>query len=149
MELPQLPVGDYGDLMQTAFMAAALLAGLAVKRTKSTSESDSHVVTETVDEGVLGKFAELFERIGRLEIDLIETKAELAEARQELAEFKKLEEWLKAKLYEKETEIAEMQSRCAESIECRDAEIRSLKTSLENHRRRIKELETKLEEQAI
>jgi len=126
--LPQLPLGDYGDLT-ALFLGVVAMVGYFVKRR---TKSETYAVTEVVDDGVLGKFSDLFKRIGQLELDLQKMTNELNE--------------LVEQLHDKEAEMETYRARAAAALEAKDKEIRSLRTSLENHRRRIKELEDRLEE---
>lgn len=135
--LPDLPVGDYGDLTQVALTLAVVIV-YAVTTRRSSTKSEAHTVHEQVDNSVLGRFEGLFERISRLEASLDETKLDLARAMQELEE-------LKAELRSKEDEIEALRVSYNISLAEKEKEIKSLRTSLENHRRRIKELETRQE----
>lgn len=114
---------DYGDAIAYAIAAIALVAGhLITKRSKSTSSE--HNVNETVDEGVLNQFQALNDRLTALELQLASTRTELADVRRERdRQMEALRETYRDALVEKDKEIA------------------SLGTSLENHRRRIKQLE--------
>lgn len=126
--MPTLPFGDYGDLA-TILMAAVLSLGYFVKKSTKT---ESYSVTEVIDDGVLGKFAELFKRIGRLENDLHDMTDELNS--------------LVVQLHTKEGEMEQYRLAATAALAQKDKEIKSLRTSLENHRRRIKELENQQEE---
>lgn len=135
--LPTLPVGDYGDLVQVALTLAAVIV-YAVTTRKSSTDTTSHSVNEQVDDSVLGRFETLFDRIGRLERSLDETKLDLAKAMREL-------ESLRIEVAAKEEEIVALRTSYTVALAEREREIKSLKASLENHRKRIKELETRLE----
>ena len=112
---------DFGDAIAYAIAALAVVAGhLITKRSKSTE----HNVNETVDEGVLIQFQALNNRLTALELQLASTRTELADVRRERdRQMETLRETYRDALREKDTEIA------------------SLHKSLENHRRRIKQLE--------
>jgi type II secretory pathway component PulM len=88
------------------------------------SESSSRSVTETVDEGVLAQFLALGERLTKLELELQETRAELTEVRRE-----------------RDAQIEALRAAYLDALGEKDKEIASLRTSLENHRKRIKQLE--------
>jgi chromosome segregation ATPase len=107
---------DYGDAIAYAIAAATFVAGYFVtKRTRSTSSSRN--VNETVDDGVLSQFLKLNDRLTKLELELASTRAELADVKRE-------RDW-----------------QIEEALADKNIEIASLKTSLENHRKRIKQLE--------
>ena len=84
-------------------VAAVVTASAALAKVfwPSKSHNASHSVSEVVDDSVLGRFEELFERIGTLETDLAEAKRDLAMALVEIRELHKLEEYLQAHLHER------------------------------------------------
>jgi predicted RNase H-like nuclease (RuvC/YqgF family) len=114
---------DYGDAVAYAVAAVAIVGGQLVRR-RSLSESSSRNVTETVDEGVLAQFLALGERLTKLELELQETRAELTEVRRE-----------------RDAQIEALRAAYLDALGEKDKEIASLRTSLENHRKRIKQLE--------
>lgn len=114
---------DYGDAVAYAVAAVAIVGGQLVRR-RSLSESSSRNVTETVDEGVLSQFLALGERLTKLELELQETRSELTEVRRE-----------------RDAQIESLRAAYLDALGEKDKEITSLRTSLENHRKRIKQLE--------
>jgi len=75
----------------------------------------TRIINEDIDASVLDKFAELFERIGTLEVDLKTTAEQLKDAVAEIAELKKLEEYLKERLLEKDVEIQSLRDERAKN----------------------------------
>ena len=114
---------DGGDAIAYAIGAVVMFLGYFVTK-RSKSESKEHSVTETVDEGVLAQFQALNDRLTKLELELAETRNELTEVRRE-----------------RDVQIEALRDLYNEALEEKDKEIKSLKTSVENHRRRIKQLE--------
>jgi chromosome segregation ATPase len=120
----QFPL-DGGDAIAYAIGAVVMFLGYFVTK-RSKSESSEHVVMETVDEGVLTQFQALNDRLTKLELELAETRTELIEVRRE-----------------RDNQIEALRELYTDALEEKDKEIKSLSTSLENHRRRIKQLEEK------
>lgn len=119
MDLPL----DYGDAIAYAVMACVMVAGYFVTK-RSKSESSEHNVNETVDVGVLAQFQTLNDRLTKLELELQETRSELTEVRRE-----------------RDAQIEALREAYLDALGEKDKEIASLRTSVENHRKRIKQLE--------
>lgn len=130
---------DFDDILSLTIAATALIALFVTKRssTRTTTATASHAVEEVVDDSVLGRFQELLDRITKLEVDLAAAKKDLAEALREIKELRRLEEYLQAKLHEKDAEVRKLEKSRAQNL----AEIRRLKQALEEARGRIKHLE--------
>lgn len=102
------------DAATIATAVAAVVALFITKRTREqiSSDAESHSVTEAVDSTVLGQFQELMTRLSALEIELAttnlrleSTERALAAAQTEITELRKLEEYLQARLHEKDAEV--------------------------------------------
>lgn len=139
---------DHDDLAAIVIAVAALLAVFVPKmsrsRTKSTLTTRQQQLNETVDSTVLGKFEDLYEKLADLESELALTnkalgvaQAELKEALVKLNELRKLEEYLQARLHEKDMEIKSLKDE--RSVNRRD--IGSLSASLKRAEARIGHLE--------
>lgn len=103
------------DAATIATAAAAVVALFVTKRTREqvTSDSESRIYSEAVDSTVLGQFQELMSRLTELEIQLATTnirlaatEERLAAAQLEITELRKLEEFLQARLHEKDKEVS-------------------------------------------
>lgn len=114
---------DYGDAIAYAIAAIAMVLGYFVTR-RSSSESSEHNVNEVVDSGVLEQFQRLNDRLTALELKLADTRTELSTVRRE-----------------RENQIEALRETYREAIAEKDKEIAGLRTTLEHHRRRIKQLE--------
>ena len=103
----------YLDILRDGgpYAAAAIAIGAALVTKRTITKNSSHEVIETVDDSVLGRFEELFERIGRLERDLADAKEDLAQALFEIKELRRLEEYLQGKLHDRDKELAEARDR--------------------------------------
>ena len=123
------------------WLAAASLTTAAAALLKvfwpSKSHNASHSVSEVVDDSVLGRFEELFDRIGILEIDLAEAKRDLAMALVEIRELRKLEEYLQARLHEKDAEVRSLRANKFRNEE----QIKALRADLKAAQDRIAQLE--------
>ena len=128
---------DFDDIVSLLVAITALIGLFVWRKSRTESRSDSHNVEETVDDSVLGRFQELLERITRLELDLAETKISLQKALLELKELRKLEEYLQAKLHEKDAEIIKLRDEKSNN----EREIRGLKAALARAEERIAHLE--------
>ena len=125
---------DVAEIVTAAMAGAALISVFWTRRTKTSS------YVEQVDAGVLEQFRELFERIGKLERDLEKAQTSLDQALIEIQELHKLEEFLQAKLHEREKELASI--RVDKSKD--ESIIKDLKGRLRAARRRIGSLEAEL-----
>jgi len=125
---------DVAEIVTAAMAGAALISVFWTRRTKTSS------YVEQVDAGVLEQFRELFERIGKLERDLEKAQTSLDQALIEIQELHKLEEFLQAKLHEREKELASI--RVDKSKD--ESIIKDLKGRLRSARRRIGSLESEL-----
>ena len=110
---------DWDDMIALLVAFAALFAVFVTKRTSARSVSRE----EKVDAGVLAQFKELFERLVRVEAELEAATLTIAQLSTEIKQMHKLEEFLQAKVHE------------------RDSEIKSLKAELSRARKRIEHLE--------
>lgn len=130
---------DFDDILSLVVATTALVALFVTKRSRSDTHTDTkaHEVSEVVDDSVLGQFKELFDRISNLETELATTKVDLARALAEIEKMRKLEEYLQAKLHEKDQEVRKLEAGRAK----RDADIKRLRSELEAARKRIKHLE--------
>jgi len=125
---------DVAEIVTAAMAGAALISVFWTRRTKTSS------YVEQVDAGVLEQFRELFERIGKLERNLEKAQVSLDTALVEIQELHKLEEFLQAKLHEREKELASI--RVDKSKD--ESIIKDLKGRLRSARRRIGSLESEL-----
>lgn len=107
--------------------------------------TQTSITNETVDATVLGKFAELFTRIGTLEVDLKSTQVQLTEALAEIAQLRKLEEYLQARLHEKDGEIQSLRDKRSMDKE----RINDLIIALEDAKKRIAQLERIVERRNV
>lgn len=139
---------DFDDIVSLLVAIAAILTAVGIKRsvTKSKSESkaETHAVSEVVDDSVLAQFKELYEKITALELSLdrtnktlAETQDQLKEALRELGELRKLEEYLQARLHEKDTEILKLRDEKSNN----EREIKGLTLALSRAEARIDHLE--------
>lgn len=128
---------DWDDIASFVVAFSALVAVFIGKRTTNTNKE----LTETVDSDVLSRFEELFSRITMLEKDLAAAKIGLDTAQQEIKELHKLEEYLQAKLHEKDAQVAKLTTQRIKN----EAEIKSLRASLVTANERIRHLEKILE----
>lgn len=111
LELALFLLRDAGPYIAAMVAIAVAMIG---KRSKVETKSEAHEIIETVDDSVLGRFEELFDRIGILEKDLREAKEDLAQALIEIRELRRLEEYLQGKLHEREEELREARRRIDE-----------------------------------
>lgn len=102
---------------------AMLVAVTALVALFVTRKSRTRTLSEKVDEGVLIQFRELFDRLVRVETDLKAAKLTIDQLREEIGQMRKVEEFLEAKVHEREKQIA------------------SLKAALQSARNRIEHLE--------
>jgi chromosome segregation ATPase len=93
------------------YVAASVAIGGAFVTKRTITKNQTHEVIETVDDSVLGRFEELFERIGKLEKSLDAAKEDLAKALFEIGELRRLEEYLQGKLHDRDKELAEARER--------------------------------------
>lgn len=130
---------DIDDIISLLGVAAVIVGYFVVKKTATRSDEKikAHEVTEVVDGSVLGRFAELMERITALEKDLAETRVDLRLALDQIGELRKLEEYLQAKLHEKDAEIRALHSERTEML----AEHDKLRAMLDEANERICHLE--------
>lgn len=141
---------DWDDLLALGTAIAALITALSLlikKRSETSSKMIELSRVEEIDAGVLGKFTELFDRITQLEKDLAETRVELRTALGEIAEMHKLEEFLQARLHEKDSEIKEMKDGHAADILRKQTELDALTLALGAAQQRISKLEEVLRDQ--
>lgn len=117
---------DWDDLLALLLAIGAVVGVFATKKTRSTNE--------VVDGDVLDQFRQLFEKIGQLEVKVAQQAISLDRAHTEIREMRKLEEFLQAKIHERERAIVELKAR-------HDKEVRSLRTQLDAARKRITHLE--------
>lgn len=103
---------DYDDLVALILAGAALITIFVTKKTRSISS------TETVDGGVLEKFLTLTEKVGDLERQVGTLRAELADTQEilgqtlaELTDVKRIEEYLRGVIHEKDKELAALRQR--------------------------------------
>lgn len=135
---------DYDDIISlVAAIGALITAGSLYIKKRSSTTSDVHEVQrhEEVNADVLSRFQELFERITKLERELGETRVELKAALVQIAEMNKLEEFLEARLHEKDAEIRALKKSRTADVAMRDKEINELRSKLEEARMRISKLE--------
>ena len=130
------------DWVEVAALVTGGAAALKVfwpttQKNRTISASAAHTVTELLDDSVLARFEELFLRIGLLETDLADAKRDLAVALVEIRELRKLEEYLQARLHEKNSEILKMQKERDKNRE----EITRLRSDLSVAQDRISHLE--------
>jgi len=131
---------------QLAFLGAAVTALVVAVRGQRTinstiSQSREHRVEEVVDADVLAQFLALKDSVSKLEKDLTATKADLAvtkvdlaEALRQLAEMKKVEEYLRARLHEKDKELLGIKQDHL-------ADLASKRDEIDRLRQRVKHLE--------
>jgi uncharacterized coiled-coil DUF342 family protein len=85
--------------------AGGVLRALVVQKTRAETQETIMTRTAVVDAPVLAQFRELFDRITALEKNLAETRIELKQALIAIDEMKKIEEFLEAKVHEREKAI--------------------------------------------
>ena len=127
---------DLDDIASLVIGVSAAVAVFRVRRSKKQVQS----YTEIVDAGVLQQFRELTDRISKLERNLEKAQTSLDQALVEIQELHKLEEFLQAKLHEREKELASI--RVDKSKD--ESIIKDLKGRLRAARRRIGSLESEL-----
>ena len=128
---------DWAAIAALTAAGAALVKAFLPAKSSSRSDSEGHQINEEVDATVLGQFLGLTDRVATLEGTLAAVQLELAQTREELrlalidlAEMQKVEEYLRARLHEKDKELLEMRAEAA----LKQAEIEKL-------RGRVKHLE--------
>lgn len=102
---------DYADLFAVLLAMLIPLASIPFVVRRSNNRSRD----EVVDGDVLTQFGALFERIGKLEALVGEYRVDLDRAYGEIRELKKLEEYLNAKVYDREKRIAALESALEEA----------------------------------
>lgn len=108
MAMPALELTDIASLL---LATGAIITAIRTKRSKTVTKN------ETVDADVLSQFLGLTDRVADLEglvahlqMDLAQAKLDLAQALRELAELQKVEEYLRARLHEKDKELLEVRA---------------------------------------
>lgn len=96
---------DWDDLLALAAALTALAGIFVVRKTNVKSTTRSRELTESVDAGVLAQFKDLFERITLLESDLKAARITIDELKAEVIDMRKIEEFLQAKVHERDKEI--------------------------------------------
>lgn len=132
---------DFDDIIALMLAITGLVALFVTRRTSAKTQTTTKTKTETVDADVLGKFTELFNRITKLESELAETRIELGQALKEIGEMRKLEEFLQARLHEKDAEIRAMKKAHIADLDHKEEEIRHLSLALDAAKKRIEKLE--------
>lgn len=104
---------DGGDLIAIVVALIIPLASIpfVIKRSNDRSRS------EVVDADVLAQFATLFERIGKLEALVAQQQISLDNAYTEIREMKRLEEYLNAKVHERDKQIADLKDQLVKARE--------------------------------
>lgn len=110
---------DWDDAVALLVAVTALVAIFVTKKTSSATFARE----ETVDAGVLAQFKELFERLVRVEAELEAATLTITQLAAEIKAMHKLEEFLQAKIHE------------------REGQIKSLRTALSKAQKRIEHLE--------
>jgi len=121
---------DWDDAL-TLVLALIAVAGVFITRK---TQSETRATTETIDGDVLSQFRQLFEKITTLEAEVAAQRVSLEQARAEIKEMRKLEEFLQAKVHEREQQLKEVK-------EQHDREVKNLRSQLKAARRRISHLE--------
>lgn len=94
--------GEHLEGLLALLIALGTLVGLFVtKKTRATTRAH----TENVDAGVLAQFKELFERLVKVEADLKAARLTIEQLRTEIQGMRKVEEFLEAKIHERESVI--------------------------------------------
>lgn len=104
---------DGGDLIAIVIALIIPLASIpfVIKRSNDRSRS------EVVDADVLAQFATLFERIGKLEALVAQQQISLDNAYTEIREMKRLEEYLNAKVHERDKQISDLKDQLVKARE--------------------------------
>lgn len=110
---------DWDDAVALLVAVTALVAIFVTKKTSLQTLARE----EKVDAGVLAQFKELFERLVRVEAELEAATLTVDRLAKEIKEMHKLEEFLQAKIHE------------------REGQIKALRTELVKARKRIEHLE--------
>jgi len=96
---------DWTALGVALTAVAGMIKALVTQRTQTSNQETIMTRTAVVDAPVLAQFRELFDRITALEKDLGEARIELKQALLAIDEMKKIEEFLEAKVHEREKSI--------------------------------------------
>lgn len=96
---------DYDDMLALLAALGALLGVILIRR------SQSNVVEQTIDEGVLGRFEKYIEEVTSLRVEIKEARDEIAELKTEVRQREKDEEHLRGELHERNKTIEQLKAR--------------------------------------
>lgn len=106
---------DWDDLLALVIATTALIALFVTKKSKSLAVTSAVTRGEMVDAGVLAQFRELFDRLVQVEADLKAAKLTIDQLRQEIGQMRKVEEFLEAKVHEREKQIDSLKNELAKA----------------------------------